>query len=77
MGQTFVQLRLIIEGDAALEYVHMGEARLPRARPTACSSSIERTTPHPHPRRAEMKLPRFYQFLMMLEEARAKLDMMA
>eukprot|EP00966_Prymnesium_polylepis_P236940 5479781-Prymnesium_polylepis.1 len=25
MGQTFVQLRLVVQAESALEYVHMGE----------------------------------------------------
>lgn len=79
-GQTFVQLRLVVDGANGLEYVHMGAsaACLPVTVSLSDHSAAHCISApcHPPPCVSEMKLPRFYEFLMMLEEARAKLDLM-
>lgn len=86
VGQTYVQLRLVVDGAGKQEYVHMGARCHPLSapRPTRrdCAASSHRCSlpPSPLERRnatTEMNLPRFYEFLHELECARAKLDLMS
>ena len=87
VGQTYVQLRLVVDGAGKQEYVHMGARCHPLSapRPTRrdCAASSHRCSLPPSPPLSvataitEMNLPRFYEFLHELECARAKLDLMS
>ena len=67
MGQTFVQLRLIVEGEAALECVHMGAPDL------ICCARMARSSHLAHPRLTATLSRRRDQaapFLRVLDDAR-------
>lgn len=69
MGQTFVQLRLVVDHGGTLEHVHLGDER-------ALPQALHRRLTRRSPTLAEMNLARFYEFVIMLEEARTKLELM-